>query len=499
LPTTEGSDGTNGPADTSPEQHWSAKVLARLLAPVDIASLAVFRVCFGLALAWDVWGFLRLGLVNLYWVDPLFHFTFLGFDWVQPWQGLGMYVHFLVLLLLALCIAAGLFYRLATILFFPAFAYVLLLDKAYYLNHFYLITLISFLLIFVPAHRCFSLDALRNTKLRSDTTPAWTVWVLSGQLAIVYFFGGVAKLRWDWLVLGEPMRTFLVAASPPPGMGPLLTSEAAVYFFAWGGALFDLAIPFLLWMPRTRAVAYTTVVGFNLCNAFFFEIGIFPWFMICASTLFFRPDWPRRIGWVWMLPPRTDRRQRTATTDSSGFASMGFGRRAVLMVMTVYFVIQLTLPFSQYFYPGNVLWRHEPAYFIWHMKLATSATETHIVAKDPSTGEEYDVDPRIHLNAKQIRKFRTNPDMLLQYAHFLARQAQDNGIPNLEVRAQVRSSLNRRPPRMFVYPDVNLAEVERSMSPVAFLYPLETAPLAEKPLRKAAELSETENTDTADP
>ena len=90
LPTTEGSDGTNGPADTSPEQHWSAKVLARLLAPVDIASLAVFRVCFGLALAWDVWGFLRLGLVNLYWVDPLFHFTFLGFDWVQPWQGMGM-------------------------------------------------------------------------------------------------------------------------------------------------------------------------------------------------------------------------------------------------------------------------------------------------------------------------------------------------------------------------------------------------------------------------
>jgi hypothetical protein len=70
-----------------------------------------------------------------------------------------MEVHFIVMGLLAAAIAAGMLYRVATVLFFLAFTYVFLLDQVCYLNHFYLVCLYSFLMIFVPAHRAFSVDA----------------------------------------------------------------------------------------------------------------------------------------------------------------------------------------------------------------------------------------------------------------------------------------------------------------------------------------------------
>ncbi len=64
-----------------------------------------------------------------------------------------MYYHFLGLGVLAFFMLAGFLYRISAILFFLAFTYVFLLSESRYLNHFYLVVLISFIMIFVPAHR----------------------------------------------------------------------------------------------------------------------------------------------------------------------------------------------------------------------------------------------------------------------------------------------------------------------------------------------------------
>ena len=76
-------------------------------------------------------------------------------------------------------------FLLATLFFF-AFTYMFLLEQSTYLNHFYMVSLVSFLMIFVPAHRTFSLDATRRPEIRSDTAPVWTLWTLQAQLGIVY-------------------------------------------------------------------------------------------------------------------------------------------------------------------------------------------------------------------------------------------------------------------------------------------------------------------------
>ena len=124
-----------------------------LFEPVDAASLTFFRIAFGTVMVWEVARYFAYDWIYSNWIQPRFFFPYYGFEWVQPWPGDWMYWHFLALGVLAACIALGFLYRLAAALFFLVFAYVFLLDQANYLNHYYLIVLISLLMVVVPANR----------------------------------------------------------------------------------------------------------------------------------------------------------------------------------------------------------------------------------------------------------------------------------------------------------------------------------------------------------
>ena len=102
----------------------------RLFQPVDGASLAVFRILFGAIMVWEVYRYFSHDWIQRYWVEPSFHFTYHGFGWVEPLPGRWMEVLFAVLGALAVCIALGLFYRVAAALFFVAFTYTFLLEQA---------------------------------------------------------------------------------------------------------------------------------------------------------------------------------------------------------------------------------------------------------------------------------------------------------------------------------------------------------------------------------
>ncbi len=66
----------------------------RLFAPVDIASIVVFRVLFGAIMLWEVYRYAEGGRIARYYIEPVFHFKYYGFGWAAPWPELGMYLHF---------------------------------------------------------------------------------------------------------------------------------------------------------------------------------------------------------------------------------------------------------------------------------------------------------------------------------------------------------------------------------------------------------------------
>ena len=479
---------TVGPSQTG----FIQGICLSLLRPIDNSFLIFFRIVFGAIMVWESYRYLSHNWVNRYYIEPTLLFKYYGFSWVKPWPGQGMYVHFIALAVLALCIFAGFLYRITATFFFLAFTYVFLLDQTRYLNHFYLVSLISFLLIFLPAERALSVDGLLRPKIRSDTAPAWTLWLLRAQVGIAYFFGGLAKLNSDWLH-GEPMRMWLQPYVKLPLFGPLFAKEWVVYHFVFGGLLLDLlVVPLLLWR-RTRPYAFVAAVIFNLFNALLFQIGIFPWFMLGATLIFFPPDTMRRVvRWIIRAFASADSPDVSAFAHTKAvpgstvnFASfsvvttcdhLSTRQKAGAILLTTYLAVQFLLPLRHYAYPGNVSWTEEGHNFSWHMKLRTKSAEAIFTVTHPASGRTWTIDPKEHLDARKLMKMATHPDMILQFSHHLAMQKRLEGYEGVEVRAHVMASLNGRKPQLLVDPTADLTKERLSLLPARWILPL-TEPL----------------------
>ena len=417
---------------------------------------------------WEVWRYFDHGWIKRYWIDPTFHFAYYGFEWVKPWPGDGMYLHMLALALLSTLILVGCLYRLSTILFFLGFTYIFLLEQARYLNHFYFVCLVSLSMILIPAHRTFSVDAQWRPKLRSETAPTWSLWLLRAQMAIVYFYGGLAKLNGDWL-RGEPMRMWLAGRTDYPVLGPYFDKEWMIYLFSYGGLLFDLlTAPLLLWR-KTRPYAFCLVVVFHLTNNWLFQIGIFPWFSIGMSALFFSPDWPRRLFSSLGLARRQQAQKVEIVTTNRG----QFQQYATLGFLGTFMAFQLLMPLRHWLYPGNVSWTEEGHNFSWHMKLRSKSARVLFTVTDTKTKESWTIRPRKYLKRWQERKMSTRPDMILQFSRFLAEQMQKEGHGQVEVRARVMASLNGRRPRLLIDPTIDLAAQRPSLWPAPWILPLD--------------------------
>src|ERR1700754_3232458 len=216
------------------ETRWSDK------RPID--PLAVLRIAFGAILFISTLRFILKGWVDEFYVQPGVHFPFYGFEWLHPLPPAGMHLVFGVMLAAALFITIGLFYRTATILFLFCFTYVELLDKTYYLNHYYFVSVFTFLLLLVPANRYYSLDIRRKPALKIIGVPAWTILIFQAQLFLVYFFAGISKLEPDWLFRAMPLRIWLPANEGLPVIGPLMGQPWVAYAFSWFGVIFDLTV-----------------------------------------------------------------------------------------------------------------------------------------------------------------------------------------------------------------------------------------------------------------
>lgn len=432
----------------------------RLFAPVDASSLGAFRALFGVVMFWEVLRYFAEGRIRRYYLEPRFLFTYELFPFVAPWPGELLYAHFAVMGVAALGIALGVLTRVSIAIFGLGYTYVFLLDKAQYNNHYYLISLLCLLLLVVRANRWGSLD--RRWSGAPAVVPFWNLFLLRAQIVLVYFYAGIAKLNADWLG-GEPMRTWLAERADYPIVGPLIGSEAAVWFFSWGGALFDLSIGFLLLSRRTLPIAFVAILLFNTTNYFLFDIGVFTFLMIAATMLFDEPDLPRRL-FAQPAPPLVAEPQDRRPSH----------RRLVVGLLAAYLVVQALLPFRHVLYPGNVSWTEEGHRFSWHMKLRSKRGLLKVFVTDPATGRTWRVLPTDDLLPRQVGKMSTRPDMVYDYVQFLRRRLEAEGVRDPIIKVDARMSLNRRPFQHAIDPAVDLAaEPRRVLSAAPWIVPLD--------------------------
>ncbi len=426
-----------------------------LWTPVDSAGLGVFRVLFGLLLFGAVVRFVAYGWVSALYLAPSYHFTYAGFEWVRTGPAWFLYGLFCLMGIAALGIASGLLTRVSAAVFCLAFTYVELIDKTTYLNHYYFVSLVTFLLIFVPTSGAFSLDAWRGRAPRQ--TPLLAYALLRFQLGVVYFFAGFAKLNGDWLLRGEPLRTWLASHADVPVVGPWLAAPSAALVLSWAGALFDLSVPLLFGLRRTRLLAYLAAVAFHVITWLLFPIGIFPWVMLASATLFFSPSWPRRFvrfleGVRFGGGERFRRGMSPAPTALTAHTRV---RQAALGAAVIYAVVQLAVPLRFLLHDGWVNWTDCGFRFAWRVMLIEKSgfAEFNVVAG----GRSERISPRGELTQLQYRMMSTQPDMIAQYARHLAdgRERETGARPR--VFAQAWASLNGRPSTRLVDPRVDVS------------------------------------------
>jgi len=454
------------------------RLSAALCEPVDAASLSLFRIVFGVIMLVEIGRFFVHGWIGDHYVRSQLLFKYYGFDWVAPWPHDGLYLHFAGMGLLAAMVALGLRYRLTIAGLFLAFTYVFLLDEASYLNQYYLALCVALLLCFLPAERAFSLDARSARPSIAPVVPRWSVLALRLQFEVMLLHAGLVKINDDWL-RGEPLGLWLSGHADRAIVGPWLVLPGVSLVAAYGVILLHLLGAPLLLFRRTRFAVFVLYVGFHLATSILFRIGMFSWLTLAGTLMFFDPDWPRTI---WRrLNGGAD---RALTVNELG----GLPRplpTATFVLLTAFFIFQILFPLRYLLYPGNIAWTREGELFSWRMKLNDSHGSARFIVTDPGSGTRWEVDPSDHLRPRSRALMAANPDMILQFAHYLERVwAEREGIPGVQVRAVVLCSLNSRTPAPLIDPERDLTRISRTWKHHDWILPL-TVPLEASSSSKA--------------
>jgi hypothetical protein len=445
--------------------------------PVSIAPLVTMRVIIGAMLFFSTLRFVALGWVGDHYVCPLFHFKYFGFEWVEPLPEAGMYLVHGLLMLSSLCVLAGWYFRPAALAQFLLFTYTELIDLTYYLNHYYFVSIACALLALTPAHRAFSVDARRNPGLFQAQVPRWTVLIFQLQLGIVYFYAGIWKINSDWLLQALPLKIWAPANDQLPLVGWLFKYEFTPWLFSWAGMLYDVTIVFWLLWPRTRLWAYCTVVFFHGITGMMFQIGVFPLVMMGATLVFFSEEWHNSWQnqvrmwahkWTWFCKK---------TASDTGVMQTNRTPRWIFALLLAHYVFQLVFPWRYLLYPGNIFWTEEGYRFSWRVMLMEKAGTATFFVKDRKTGREGEVLNAEFLNPHQEKQMAMQPDMILQYAHFLKKHYEKTGMSEPSVRAEVYVTLNARPSQLLFDPQLDLTTLRDGWSHKTWIKP---APVASK-------------------
>lgn len=420
------------------------------------APLAVFRILFGFMMLASIIRFWSFGWIETLYIEPIFSFSYYGFHWL-PNLGQFTYLLFIICGISAFFVAIGYRYRLAIVLFFLSFTYIELLDKTTYLNHYYFISCLSFLLIFLPANCCYSIDALRLKKIRANNVPAWSINSIKFLLCIVYFFAGLAKLNSDWLLNAMPLQIWLPSKYDIPFLGDLLQQSWIHYAFSWGGAFYDLAIPFLLLWKPSRSIAFIFVVIFHVLTRILFPIGMFPYIMIVSALIFFDATFHDRIlsFFSWLL-----KKIRLFRVVKVNDLQKEKSAKIASYVVALFIVVQLLLPWRYILYPKELFWTEEGYRFSWRVMLMEKAGYAQFIVKNTKTGSQFAVNNSDFLTPFQEEQMSTQPDFILEYAHYLGAHFKSQGHKNIAVHVESYVALNGRLSQPFISPEVNLLELE---------------------------------------
>ena len=411
---------------------------------IDNSPLIVFRIFFGFLIACESFGAILTGWVHKVLIAPKFTFSFIGLDWLQPLPGFGMYFYFIIMGLFGIAIMLGYRYRVAIISYTILWAGVYFMQKTSYNNHYYLLLIISFYMIFLPANQYASLDVKQQRTLEQKAMPYWVSLLFIIQVAIVYFYAAIAKFYPDWLN-GTFTRILLTGTTSNEFFLALFSNKYFYLFIAYAGILFDLLIVPLLLFKKTRTIALVASLSFHLFNAIFLQIGIFPFFALTFSLFFYPPEKIRKLF------------LRNKPVFNESVPENHFGKPIFLFFLLPFLFLQLLLPLRHHLIEGDVLWTEEGHRLSWRMMLRKRDGFINFKIKNNNTGEMASYDYHKNLSPKQARTLATKPDFIWQYCQKIKQEYHGK---NISIFIDCKNNINNGEFKTLIDPKQDFAKAE---------------------------------------
>lgn len=418
---------------------------------VSIAPLITLRVLFGGVMLFSFIRFISNGWVESLYIILDFYFTF--FDFIQYPGDFYIYLIFYSLIVLSVFIIIGFYYKLSISLFFILFTYIELLEKSYYLNHYYFVSVLSFALIFLPLGNDFSIDSLIKRN-HQKTIQNWRLLIPKILISIVYFYAGIAKLNSDWLIEAMPLKLWLPASSDLFLIGGLLKETWVAYLFSWLGAIYDLTIWIFLFNNRTRKYAYIVVIIFHLMTSFLFQIGIFPYMMTLLTLIFFLPVKHEKVIDYF--------KSKIKILNNAKAEVNSYNSNILKIFFLVFILFQLLFPFRYVLNKGDLFWTEEGYRFSWRVMLMEKTGWINFKLIDRKNNVEKIVEPSYELSDIQVKQMSFQPDMILQYAKFIGDRYYKEFGTKPEIYVDSYVSLNGSGSKRYFKNDVDIYGVKYS-------------------------------------
>jgi vitamin K-dependent gamma-carboxylase len=412
---------------------------------VDNSGLVLFRIIFGFLIFLESIGAIFTGWVNSTFIQPSYTFTVIGFEWLQPLPGNGMYYYFTLMAILGLMAMVGYKYRFSIGLFTILWTATYLMQKANYNNHYYLLILLCLFMCLCPASNFASIDSNKNPQKASLTCPKWCINIFKLQLWIVFTYAATAKLYPGWLS-GDFINLAFMRKVNYPIIGPFLQQEWFQTMVVYGGILFDFLIIYGLLWKKTRVPAFIIALLFHLFNSAVFQIGIFPYLMIALCIFFFDPDTIRQK--FFRLKP---------FTLSLANEAIDRPKKILLFILGFFFLFQFMLPSRHYIMKGDAAWTEEGHRLSWRMMLRTKSGSIKFLIKNPENDSTWLINPATEVSAKQANSMAGKPDMIWQFSQKIKQNYYLQGIKNIEIYARSSVRLNKGDFHSIIDPNQNLA------------------------------------------
>lgn len=418
------------------------KLFAYWNTETDGISLHLFRIVFGVILALELYKFyfLVIGYANV----P-YHVTYDFFHFVRPVSGTLAKVLYGVFCVSAILAALGIWFRVTLFVALSGFTYSFLIDKCFYNNHHYLYILIGLLLLFSYAGKGINV----RHPFETARIPVRQLWAVRFMVCLVYFYGGINKLNYDWLIHAEPLRSMLLPDLLGKEAVGSFQHSALAFLLSYGGILIDLLSGiFLLFENKLKRYLLWGLLVFHSCNHLFFDdINTFPFFSIVALLLFIHPETAKQKTQLFF--------SKTVSFEPSVVAWKNW-------LLISFVILELLIPLRHQLIPGNFMWHERGFLFSWTMKLRHKDYVLAMSYKVAGSPNIYPIQISKYVTQPQAQIIAFSPVDLVQFAHFIEAQLQPhyNGR-DIQVYAENFVALNSyRPLQLIVNPYTDLTTID---------------------------------------